>query len=75
MSDHYFNETRGTHLTYWILGHMLKGAGMALIFVLGLAIVLGLIWGLGQFLPEDSKTSPDPNTWSALVAPPVTAEV
>ena len=67
MSDDYFREGRFASLAYWGLGQMMKGAGMAAAFVLAVGLVLGVIYGIGLLLPEDSKTAPDPNTWSSLV--------
>jgi hypothetical protein len=60
MSDKYFEENRTTHLAFWGLGQMLKGAGYALAFVLVIGIFLGLIYLVGQLLPEESKTAPAP---------------
>lgn len=67
MSDDYFREGRMTNLVYWGLGQMMKGAGMAAAFVIGIGLVFGALYGISLLLLEDSKTSPDPNTWSSLV--------
>jgi hypothetical protein len=67
MSDDYFQEGRTTSLVYWGLGQMMKGAGMAAAFVIAIGLILWALYGVGLLLPEDSKTAPDPNTWSSLV--------
>lgn len=40
---------------------MLKGAGIAAVFVLGLWLVIAVIAGIGRTLPEESRDTPDPN--------------
>jgi hypothetical protein len=60
MSDNYFEESRTTSLVYWATGHMLKGAAVAGFFVVLVYAVIWAVWGLGQLLPEDSKTAPPP---------------
>ena len=67
MSDDYFQEGRTANLAYWGLGQMMKGAVIAAAFVLTFGLLLWAIHGVGLLLPADSKTSPDPNTWSSLV--------
>jgi hypothetical protein len=69
MSDHYFSEKRDTHLIFWVTGHMLRGAGIAAVFLIGIYLVLWVIQALGMLLPDASKEAPDPNTWSAYEAP------
>ncbi len=70
MSDDYFGTpSRRAHLTNWIGTEMLRGAGYAAAVVVGFGLILTVIWFVGTFLPEESKQSPDPNTWSTLVLP------
>jgi hypothetical protein len=71
MSDKpYFHEPNQTiHLRVWALGQMVWGAFLAGVVLVAVIAVLVVIWLAGQFLPEDSKTAPDPNTWSSLVLP------
>jgi Intrinsic membrane protein PufX len=76
MADDYFEaSSRKTQLFNWITLQMLKGAGYAAAVVVGFGLVLTVIWAVGQFLPEESKQSPDPNTWSSLALPMDTATV
>jgi hypothetical protein len=65
MSDKpYFHEPNHTiHLRVWALGQMVWGAFLAGLFLLGIAIFAGVLYGVAQLLPEDSKLAPDPNTW------------
>ena len=48
---------------------MLRGAGYALAFLLFIGVVFLIIWGIGQFLPADSKNAPPPMPYSAYEAP------
>jgi hypothetical protein len=68
MSDKpYFHEPNNIiHLRVWALGQMVWGAFLAGLFLLAIAIFAGVLYGISLFLPEDSKTAPDPNTWSSL---------
>jgi len=66
MSDQeYFNVTRRTQLTAWIAGQMLRGAGWAALVVVGFGLTLAVLWLVGTWLPEESRLTPDPNTWDA----------
>ncbi len=67
----YFQEKRSTHLTYWVTGQMLKGAGWAAGFVLAVGLSLWAVWGIGQLLPAESKQQPSP--YGALELPLVAA--
>ncbi|MES2145690.1 MAG: RC-LH1 core complex protein PufX [Pseudomonadota bacterium] len=60
MSDNYFDEKRVEHLTYWVTGQMLKGAGIAAGCLLAIGVVLWAIYGLGLLLPAESRATPDP---------------
>jgi hypothetical protein len=60
MSDNYFSENRTTSLVYWSLGQMMKGAAWAAAFLLGVGLLLGVIYGIGLLLPEESKQAPPP---------------
>ncbi len=60
MDDKYFQEGAQTRMTFWIMGHMAKGMGLALAFCLGLGLLYAVIWGVGQLLPEQSKQMPSP---------------
>ena len=60
MSDNYFNEGKTTSITFWALGHMAKGMGLALAFCLAIGILYAVIWGIGELLPDASKTMPSP---------------
>ncbi len=63
----YFQEKRRTHLIYWVTGLMLKGAGWAAAFVIGTALVLGVLYGVSLLLPPESKEAPSP--YGALELP------
>jgi hypothetical protein len=63
MSDEYFREGRMTNLAFWGLGQMLKGAGMAAAFVIAIGLSLWVLYAIGLLLPEESRQTPDPNTW------------
>lgn len=76
MAQHdYIEESPGQRLRNWILSEMLRGAGYAAVVLIGIGAVIGLIWVVGQFLPEDSKNAPPPMPYSALEAPALTATV
>jgi hypothetical protein len=75
MSDDYFEVSRKSQLTSWIANLMLRGAGYAAAVVVGFGLVVTVIWVVGLFLPAESRETPDPNTWSALVLPEVRAVV
>lgn len=60
MSDYDFKEGKTATLTFWALGHMAKGMGLALAFCIGLGVLYAVIWGVGQLLPDASKTMPSP---------------
>jgi hypothetical protein len=45
-----------------MLGAMLAGAG-----VLAIGVMLGAIWIVGAFLPEESKQAPSPNSALEIV--------
>jgi Intrinsic membrane protein PufX len=68
MSDKpYFQEQNHTiHLRVWALGQMVWGAFLAGVVLVAVLAVLVVIYFAGQFLPEDSKTAPDPNTWDTV---------
>ena len=60
----YFHEANHTiHLRVWALGQMVWGAFLASVALIAVLGVLAAIYFAGQFLPEDSKLAPDPNTW------------
>jgi hypothetical protein len=69
MSDDYFQVSRKQQLNSWVASQMLKGAGYAAAVVVGFGVFLTVIWFIGTLLPDESKGSPDPNTWSSLVLP------
>ena len=68
MSDKpYFHEPDHTiHLRVWALGQMVWGAFLAGVALGAVLAVLAVIYVAGQFLPADSKTAPDPNTWDTV---------
>jgi Intrinsic membrane protein PufX len=60
MADNYYDEKKIEHLTYWVTGQMLKGAGLAAGFLLVLGFAIWAIYGLGLLLPAESRETPDP---------------
>ena len=60
MDNKYFDENPTTNLSFWVLGQMLKGFGMAFVLVVGLMVAVGIIWTIGQALPGQSKEMPSP---------------
>lgn len=73
MAEHdYIQQTTVQRLRNWVLSEMMRGAGYALAFLLFIGVIFLIIWGIGQFLPADSKNAPPPMPYSALEAPVVT---
>jgi hypothetical protein len=62
MSDkpYYAEESHGRMLRSWALGQMLRGAGLAGVFVLVLGLGLYALYGLGLLLPAESRETPAP---------------
>ncbi len=62
MSDHNYleNQSPVVRLRVWALGQMIWGGFMASVGLIALALVLLVIWGVGQVLDERSKTAPSP---------------
>jgi hypothetical protein len=70
MNDKLYYQQEGSGaIRAWALGAMLEGAGWAVTGIIGFAAIYGLIWLVGQFLPEQSKQAPPPNVTGALVQP------
>ncbi len=70
MAEHdYITETPVQRLRNWVLSEMLRGAGYALAFLLFIGVIYGVIWGIGQFLPDESKNAPPPMPYSAIEMP------
>ncbi|MFU8899764.1 intrinsic membrane protein PufX [Roseinatronobacter thiooxidans] len=75
MVEHdYIQETPTARLRNWVLSEMLRGAGYAALLLLVIGVSYGVIWGIGQLLPSESKNAPPPMPYSALHAPLVTAK-
>ena len=56
----YAVQTPQARLRLWVLGQMLWGAGISSVIVIGIGVLLGAIWAVGEFLPERSKEAPSP---------------
>ncbi len=70
MVEHdYIEESRTQRLRNWVLAEMMRGAGYALAFLLFIGVTYGIIWGVGQLLPDESKNAPPPMPYSAYEAP------
>jgi len=75
MAEHdYIQESPTQRLRNWVLSEMMRGAGYALAFLLAIGVIYGVIWGVGQFLPDESKNAPPPMPYSSLSAPMVVAK-
>ena len=61
--DDYFTLSRRAQLTNFVMGQMLRGAGWAALVVVGFGLVFAVIYAVGTYLPEESRETPDPNTW------------
>ncbi len=73
MVEHdYIQETRTQRLRNWVMAEMLRGAGYALAFLLFIGVTYLVIWGIGQFMPDERLNAPPPMPYSALEAPLVT---
>ncbi len=76
MVEHdYIQETPSQRLRNWVLSEMLRGAGYAALLLLVIGVSYGIIWGIGQLLPAESKNAPPPMPFSALHTPLNTAKV
>jgi hypothetical protein len=72
MSGKYYETSdTTTALRSWILWQMLRGMGMAALFVAAIGLVLVAIWAVGEILPPESKTQPSPFTQLEMVIQPV----
>lgn len=65
--DNYYSLSRRSQLAAWVTGQMLRGAGWAALVVVGFGIIFTVIWLAGTFLPAESRETPDPNTWDAVL--------
>ncbi len=78
MSDEKINilgHTERTRLTADITYLMLKGAGYGAALCLAIWLVIAVIAGIGQALPDESRDTQDPTPWSSLTVPITTAFV
>lgn len=76
MAEHdYIQESPTQRLRNWVLSEMMRGAGYALAFLLAIGVIYGVIWGVGQLLPSESKNAPPPMPYSSLIAPMQAATV
>jgi hypothetical protein len=58
--ENYMSEDRAQMLRGWVLAQMLRGAGWAASAVLGVALVIWVIYGIGLLLPAESRDTPPP---------------
>ena len=76
MVEHdYIQETPAARLRNWVMSEMLRGAGYAALLLIAIGVSYGIIWGIGQLLPAESKNAPPPMPFSALTAPLHVAKV
>lgn len=75
MSDeHYFGEQSPLiRLRIWAFGQMAWGAFMAAAGLVILGVILLVIWGISQMLPEASKQAPSPYT--SMIAAPLVSDI
>jgi|LFIK01.1.fsa_nt_gi hypothetical protein len=70
MVEHdYIQETKTQRLRNWVLSEMLRGAGYAFIFLAIIGVGYGILWGIGQLLPDERLNAPPPMPFSAIHAP------
>lgn len=67
--DYLRTGTRSFRLSADVTALMLKGAGYAALFCLGIYLTAWAMIGVSRLLPEDSKQAPDPTPTSFLSAP------
>jgi Na+/H+ antiporter NhaC len=58
--ENYMMESRSEMLRGWVLAQMMRGAGYAAVVVLGVALVIWAIYGVGLLLPAESRETPPP---------------
>lgn len=56
----YEGQSHLIRLRVWALGQMVWGAFIAGVVLLVIAGILGVIWLIGQLLPDQSKQMPSP---------------
>ena len=66
-NDNILDMSETSRLTADVTLLMLKGAGMAAVFVLAVWFVIAMIALIGKALPEESKQNPDPTPLSFLM--------
>jgi hypothetical protein len=71
MSDkpYYQDESPTIRLRTWAFGQMVWGAFLAGIVLAAIGIFIGVIYGIGLLLPEESRQTPDPMPRSSLEQP------
>ncbi len=75
MSDeHYFGEQSPLiRLRIWAFGQMAWGAFMAAAGLVILGVILLVIWGISQMLPEASKQAP--SAYTLMIAAPLVSDI
>ena len=74
-APYYYPQDRRSALKNFVLAEMMRGAGYAALFIVGVLALLYAVWGLGLLLPADSKNAPPPMPYSAVMAPADIAQV
>jgi len=70
MAEHdYIQESPTARLRNWVLSEMLRGAGYAALFLFVIGLIYAVLWGIGQFMPDERLNAPPPMPFSALSAP------
>ena len=63
------NLSRKGRLSAEVTYLMLKGAGYAALFVIGIWLTIEVIAGIGRLLPAESRDNPDPTPISQMMLP------
>ncbi len=67
MAEHdYIQETPAQRIRNWILSEMLRGAGYSAVVLIGIGLIIGVIYVIGTFLPEERLNTPPPMPFSAI---------
>ncbi len=69
-NEHFFEEqTPMIRLRVWALGQMVWGGFMAGLVLAGIGLLLLIVWGVSQMLPQQSKEAPSPYSALEIVQP------
>ena len=70
MHDNYFQQpNRRSAIRDYIFLQMMKGGLYAAVVFFGILLLIGLLYLVGELLPEESKLAPPPMPYSQIVVP------